>query len=1009
MKFIHISTVGVYNTTRFSAVPTNDSYFTGADPEAIIEGSPTVLYDDLVFCKEVKLIYTHGTLYDASETNLTDYYTMGQVDSTFATKNELSTKQGKITGNYGEVVYHDGLEVFTQTVMNEGYVVNTTSDLNKCKNDSPSSGIILNTWRRFSILDGISNARQSEMEAWTVDGNTLTQPKDSESFVGLLSPKSYSNYEVIVKCFSTGADDDTIGIVAAHAVGADGKEHTLSFLRTPGGSSTQSKPRWSAVLDFNGSFEGVAYNQAIVSDNSSSTGFPSAVTNWNNATIENGTTIKVKRTGNIFTATCSQFGSNVIDGTTIITVDLNAASLQFPLLSLFKGSAPWGYCCFSQPNTKFTTILVTDPDHYIYDFTTNTVLEFNTSSQAWTTVENKNPLTEMGVGRFSYNKTTGKLFYNNGVEAVEVASVINSDSGLVTGVEVNGTSVVNDGVAEITIPAQVQANWEETNSSSKAFIQNKPTIPAAQVQANWNEIDSSSKAFIQNKPTIPAEQVQANWNETDIASKAYIVNKPTIPAEQVQSDWNETNISSKAYIQNKPAIPAEQVQANWTEANTTSKAYIQNKPTIPPAQVQSDWNESNTSSKAYIQNKPTIPEQVQADWEETNATSKAFIQNKPTIPEQVQANWSETDTTSKSYIQNKPVIPAAQVQANWSESDTTSKAYILNKPTIPEQIQANWNETNSTSKAFIQNKPTIPAETTVTQVLTSGTEIARVNGTSIYTTPITAGLKQISNLDSYKSSASVGEIVQYTGVSTSNYTHGYIYQLETLTTVPAGTAYIDIPSNGLGFTPGRYYLMNGSDYQYPTEQGYYYDVPQSYVTYEGVPIDFGEGSYFNDQYAYYYFTDIFGNSVTCYYNNPPYTNKNNNFYLDSMNSEISGGGSDSDGSIVYKTVIGKIAQNTVSDYTPTRWVRIDVQPQATIPIHFVSASSISHDMSNINRSGYNINDLVVVTDLSSTLYYSFYYNGSLITNNISGVPYADVMFRYTGSGFKPISSPAIIV
>jgi hypothetical protein len=65
MKFIHISTVGVYNTTRFSAVPTNNSYFTGADPEVIIEGSPTVLYDDLAFCKEVKLIYTHGTLYEA--------------------------------------------------------------------------------------------------------------------------------------------------------------------------------------------------------------------------------------------------------------------------------------------------------------------------------------------------------------------------------------------------------------------------------------------------------------------------------------------------------------------------------------------------------------------------------------------------------------------------------------------------------------------------------------------------------------------------------------------------------------------------------------------------------------------------------------------------------------------------------------------------------------------------------------------------------------------------------
>lgn len=32
---------------------------------------------------------------------------------------------------------------------------------------------------------------------------------------------------------------------------------------------------------------------------------------------------------------------------------------------------------------------------------------------------------------------------------------------------------------------------------------NKPSIPAAQVQSNWNESDTTSKAYIQNKPTIP--------------------------------------------------------------------------------------------------------------------------------------------------------------------------------------------------------------------------------------------------------------------------------------------------------------------------------------------------------------------------------------------------------------------------------------------------------------------------------------------------------------------------
>ena len=76
---------------------------------------------------------------------------------------------------------------------------------------------------------------------------------------------------------------------------------------------------------------------------------------------------------------------------------------------------------------------------------------------------------------------------------------------------------------------QVQSNWNETDTDSPAYIQNKPTIPSAQVQSNWNESDNTSPAYIQNKPTIPSAQVQSNWNESDNTSPAYIQNKPTIP------------------------------------------------------------------------------------------------------------------------------------------------------------------------------------------------------------------------------------------------------------------------------------------------------------------------------------------------------------------------------------------------------------------------------------------------------------------------------------------------
>ena len=73
---------------------------------------------------------------------------------------------------------------------------------------------------------------------------------------------------------------------------------------------------------------------------------------------------------------------------------------------------------------------------------------------------------------------------------------------LVAGNAITITASGNSAIISSTGEAQVQSDWNVTDSSSKAYIKNKPTIPAAQVQSNWNETNTSSKAYIKNKPTI---------------------------------------------------------------------------------------------------------------------------------------------------------------------------------------------------------------------------------------------------------------------------------------------------------------------------------------------------------------------------------------------------------------------------------------------------------------------------------------------------------------------------
>lgn len=123
-------------------------------------------------------------------------------------------------------------------------------------------------------------------------------------------------------------------------------------------------------------------------------------------------------------------------------------------------------------------------------------------------------------------------------------------------------------------------------------------------------------------------QNQADWAETDSTSPAYIKNKPSV--QEFQADWDENNSLEYGYIQNKPSIPPAPVQSDWNMSDSENLAYIKNKPSIPPAPVQSDWTETNTNSLAYIKNKPSIPSgQEQSDWTETDASQVSYIKNKP--------------------------------------------------------------------------------------------------------------------------------------------------------------------------------------------------------------------------------------------------------------------------------------------------------------------------------------------------------------------------------------------
>ncbi|MCR5194650.1 MAG: hypothetical protein K6B71_03985 [Alphaproteobacteria bacterium] len=88
-----------------------------------------------------------------------------------------------------------------------------------------------------------------------------------------------------------------------------------------------------------------------------------------------------------------------------------------------------------------------------------------------------------------------------------------------------------------SIPAaQVQSDWNAT--TGMGAILNKPTLSAVATSGNYSDLSGTPTLAtvattgdyddLSNKPTIPAAQVQSNWTETNTTSKAYIQNKPTL-------------------------------------------------------------------------------------------------------------------------------------------------------------------------------------------------------------------------------------------------------------------------------------------------------------------------------------------------------------------------------------------------------------------------------------------------------------------------------------------------
>lgn len=255
-------------------------------------------------------------------------------------------------------------------------------------------------------------------------------------------------------------------------------------------------------------------------------------------------------------------------------------------------------------------------------------------------------------------------------------------------------------------------------------------------------------------------QVQADWNEVDQNSPAYINNKPTIPTvNDATLTIQKNNISQGTFTANSSTnttinIPVPNVINNLT-STSTSDALSANQGYVLDQKIQdlqgigrflSLWDASTGMPISFPLSTPYNYQTWDYFLVETVSTASTPVNYKPTGTQYTgtASTTVETDelevwdlyiydgtvwllqinhgkTVSFANLAGQPSDNTALANALNAKADTSSLATVattgdygdlLNKPTIPAaQVQSDWNQTTTTAADYIKNKPTIPTAT----------------------------------------------------------------------------------------------------------------------------------------------------------------------------------------------------------------------------------------------------------------------------------------------------------
>ena len=269
------------------------------------------------------------------------------------------------------------------------------------------------------------------------------------------------------------------------------------------------------------------------------------------------------------------------------------------------------------------------------------------------------------------------------------------------------------------------------------------------VQSNWSETDTTSDAYILNKPDVYIK------TEVDAKLLEKANNATTIGGYGITDAYTKTEVSS--IVDNKvDKVDGKSLSTNdFTDDLKAKLDGIEEKAEV---NVQSNWSETDTTSDAYILNKPDVYIKTEVD---AKLLEKA--NNATTI-----GGYGITDAYTKTEVSSIVDNKVDKVTGKSLSTEDFTSTYKEKLDSIEDNaevnVQSDWNISDTTSDAFIKNKPNIYLKSETDTLLNN--KVDKVTGKSLISDSEITRLSTVSNYDDTGVKSSIDAI--NTNINTIN-------------------------------------------------------------------------------------------------------------------------------------------------------------------------------------------------------------------------------------------------